>query len=189
MPRRIHIEGYAIVSVDGMIADRERHMVDGLKIDADARFFTRGLDDAAVIVHGSHSHEQQAVSDRRRRIVVTHRIPAIVEHPSIPKAVLWNPLGASFANACHAIGVFDGKAAVTGGTGVFGLFLEIGFDAFHLSRAGKVLIPGGRPVFPQVPGRTPEELLIEHGLAPGPVQVLDARAEATLVTWRAPTND
>ena len=62
MPHRIRIEGYAIVSADGMIADRDRHMVDGLKIDADARFFTQGLDDAAVIVHGAHSHEQQAVT-------------------------------------------------------------------------------------------------------------------------------
>lgn len=86
------------------------------------------------------------------------------------------------------MGVLEGKAAVTGGTGVFGLFLEIGFDAFHLSRAGKVRIPGGRPVFPQVPGRTPEEVLTEHGLVPGPVQVLDAMAEATLVTWQAPAN-
>jgi hypothetical protein len=129
------------------------------------------------------------VSDRRRRIVVTHRIPAVIEHPSIPNAVLWNPVGAPFASACQAIGVFGGKAAVTGGTSVFGLFLEIGFNAFHLSRAGKVLIPGGRPVFPQVPGRTPEEVLTEHGLVPGPVQVLDATAEATLVTWHAPAND
>ena len=64
MPKPIRIEGYAIVSVDGMIADRDRHMVDGLKIAADAKLFTQGLDDAAVIVHGSHSHEQQAVSDR-----------------------------------------------------------------------------------------------------------------------------
>jgi hypothetical protein len=185
MPHRIRIEGYAIVSADGMIADRDRHMVDGLKIDADARFFTQGLDDAAVIVHGAHSHEQQAVSDRRRRIVVTHRIATIVVHPSIPKAVLWNPVATSFADACQAIGVFDGKAAVTGGTRVFGLFLEIGFNAFHLSRAGKVFLPGGRPVFPQVPSRTPEEVLIEHGLAPGPMRVLDEQAEATLVTWQA----
>ena len=77
---------------------------------------------------------------------------------------------------------------MTGGTGVFGLFLEIGFDAFHLSRAGKVMIPGGRPVFPQVPGRTPEEVLTGHGLVPGPLQVLDAMADATLVTWQAPAN-
>jgi hypothetical protein len=87
------------------------------------------------------------------------------------------------------VSLSDGKAAVTGGTGVFGLFLDIGFDAFPLSRAGKVLMPGGRPVFPQVPGRTPKEVLIEHGLVPGPVRVLDARAEATLVTWQTPFDE
>jgi hypothetical protein len=77
------------------------------------------------------------------------------------------------------------RGLLTGGTGVFGLFLDIGFDAFHLSRAGKVLLPGGRPVFPQVPARTPEQVLTEHGLRPGPVRVLDAEAQATLVTWIA----
>lgn len=69
----IRTEGYAIVSADGMIADRERQMPDGLKIPADVRFFNDGLDSAALIVHGRHSHEQQAVSDRRRRLVVTGR--------------------------------------------------------------------------------------------------------------------
>jgi hypothetical protein len=33
MPRRVRIEGYAIVSADGMIADRDRQMPEGLKID------------------------------------------------------------------------------------------------------------------------------------------------------------
>jgi hypothetical protein len=33
--------------------------------------------------------------------------------------------------------------AVIGGTGVFGLFLEIGYDSFHLSRARNVRLPGG----------------------------------------------
>ena len=91
----------------------------------------------------------------------------------------------SFAEVCKAMGVTSGKAAVTGGARVFGLFLDIGFDAFHLSRAGKVLLPGGRPVFPEVPARTPEQVLSERGLTPGPVRVLDAEAEATLVTWTA----
>jgi hypothetical protein len=31
-----------------MIADRNRHMPDGLKIDADVRFFNDGLDRAAL---------------------------------------------------------------------------------------------------------------------------------------------
>jgi hypothetical protein len=32
-------------------------------------------------------------------------------------------------------GAPDGALAVIGGTDVFGLFLEIGYDSFHLSRA------------------------------------------------------
>jgi hypothetical protein len=34
--RGLSIEGYAIVSADGMIADRNGHMPDGLKCDVDA---------------------------------------------------------------------------------------------------------------------------------------------------------
>jgi hypothetical protein len=36
---------------------------------------------------------------------------------------------------------------VGGGQVVFDLFLEIGFDGFHLSRAHAVTLPGGRAVF------------------------------------------
>jgi hypothetical protein len=39
----------------------------------------------------------------------------------------------SFTDACGKIGVTEGKIAVSGGGGVFGLFLKIGFDT--LSRA------------------------------------------------------
>jgi dihydrofolate reductase len=189
MSQHVRIEGYAIVSADGMIGDFNRKMPDGLKIDADARFFKQGLDRAALAVHGRNSHEQQADSDRRRRLIVTHRVAALAANPSNPLAQLWNPAGASFADACRAIGVTEGIAAVIGGAEVFRLFLEIGFDAFHLSRAGKVRLPGGRPVFPEVPALTPEQVLASHGLRPGPVQVLDAEAEATLITWEPPPGD
>jgi hypothetical protein len=64
------------------------------------------------------------------------------------------------------------------------MFLRIGYDAFHLSRAAHVSLPDGRPVFPDVPSRTPEEILASHGLRPDPLQVLDQSAGATLVTWR-----
>jgi dihydrofolate reductase len=178
-------EGYAIVSADGMIADRTGHMPDGLKCEADARFFTNGLDSAALIVHGRHSHEQQgAVSDRRRRIIVSDRRAGFFAHPEIPNAWVWNPVSMAFAEACAKVDVRGGKIAVTGGGGVFGLFLKIGFDAFHLSRAGKLVLPGGRAVFPEVPAKTPEQLLSAHGLNPGPMQVLDAKADVTLVSWR-----
>jgi hypothetical protein len=183
MPEHVRIEGYAIVSADGMIADRHGHMPAGLKIDADLRFFSEGLDSAALVVHGRNSHERQPGSCNRWRLIVTRRVPTIARHPRCPRAKFWNPAGLSFSEACEAIAITTGTAAVTGGTGVFGLFLDFGFDAFHLSRAGKVRIPGGRPVFPQVPACTPEEVLAAHGLTAGPARVLDAGAEATLVTW------
>jgi hypothetical protein len=180
---RVRIEGYAIVSADGMIADRHGHMPDGLKIDADLRFFGQGLDNSALVVHGRNSHERQAASHRRRRLIVTRSVPAIADHPRYPRAKLWNPAGLSFAEACKALAITTGTAAVTGGTEVFGVFLDIGFDAFHLSCAAKVWFSGGRPVFPQVPACTPEEVLRTHGLKAGPARILDAAAEATVVTW------
>lgn len=82
------------------------------------------------------------------------------------------------------LGAPGGSLAVIGGTGVFGLFLEIGYDSFHLSRAKNLRLPGGRPLFPKLePEITPEEILATHGLKPGMEQVLDAIAGVTLVTW------
>jgi dihydrofolate reductase len=179
------IEGYAVVSADGMIADRNGHMPDGLRHEPDARFFTKGLDSAALVVHGRHSHEEQGpISDRRRRVVVTARDPGFSAHPSVPNAWVWNPASMSFDEACRKIGVTEGKVAVSGGGGVFGLFLKIGFDTFHLSRAGKLHLPEGRPVFPEVPAKTPEQVLKAHGLRAGPLRVLDAGADVTLTSWR-----
>src|SRR5262245_21078032 len=183
-PTSLRIEGYAIVSADGMIADRDGHIPPELKIDADQRFFAKGLEAANLIVHGAHSHEQQTNSDRRRRLVLTRKIAGLAQHPSLPNAMLWNPAGVALASACDAIGVAEGVAAVIGGTDVFGLFLTIGYNAFHLSRVASTLLPAGRPMFPGVPAYSPEAILARHWLTPGPVQLLDATAEATLVSWR-----
>src|SRR5262249_46861450 len=179
----LRIEGFAIVSVDGMLADREGHMPDAIKIEADQRFFDTSLDRVAAVVHGRHSHEGQANSPRRRRLIVPRKISGLEPHPNNPLARLWNPAGASFSAACAALDVAEGTVAIIGGTEVFGLFLDMGYDAFHLSRANKVRLPGGRPVFPQVPDQTPEDVLAGHGLRPGERRVLDAQADASLVTW------
>jgi dihydrofolate reductase len=179
----LRIEGFAIVSADGMLADRDGHMPDALKIEADQRFFDTSLDGVALVVHGRHSHEGQANSPKRRRLLLTRRVSAIEADPKNPMARLWNPTGASFVTACAAIGVEEGTVAIIGGTEVFGLFLDVGYDAFHLSRANKVRLPGGRPVFPQVPQQSPEDVLATRGLRPGERRVLDAQADASLVTW------
>jgi dihydrofolate reductase len=180
-PRRI--EGYAIISADGMLADAAGIMPPSLKIEADQRFFHGSLDRADAVVHGRHSHEGREGASRRHRLIVTRRVPALARHPENAKALLWNPAGATFEEAWTALELADGVLAVIGGTDVFGLFLDIGYDAFHLTRAQRARLPGGRPVFPQVPASTPEDVLLGGGLRPGPARVLDAEQEVTLVTW------
>jgi dihydrofolate reductase len=177
------IEGYAIVSEDGMLANAAGVMPHSLKFEADQAFFERGLDGVDVVVHGRHSHEHQRHSDLRRRLILTRRVPAIAADPSNKKALFWNPAGASLEQAMAVLGVSDGSIGVIGGTDVFGVFLDR-YDVFYLSRAPAVRLPGGRPVFPEVPSRTPEEVLAGHGLAPGPRQVLDAARGVTVVGWR-----
>lgn len=183
MPRPKRIEGYAIVSVEGMIADAAGAMPDALKNDIDQRLFLTELGKAAGLVNGRHSDEGGPDVGKRRRIILTRKIPGIGPDPANPRVLLWNPAGASFEAAWTALGAPDGTAAILGGTDVFGLFLDIGYDAFHLSRAAHARIPGGRPVFPHVPSYTPEEILTDYGLEPGPVRVLDQAGGVTVVTW------
>jgi dihydrofolate reductase len=185
MPGPSRIEGYAIVSADGMLADADRRMPAGLQVKADQEFFHGGLERAAAVVHGRHSHEGGPRSAQRRRLIVTRQVPALAPDRSHSNAVLWNPNGATLDEAWVALGAPAGILAVIGGPDVYGLFLDIGYDAFHLSRAAHVRLPGGRPVFPDVAsGRTPEELLASRGLTAGPQRVLDEAAGVTLVTWQ-----
>jgi dihydrofolate reductase len=115
-------------------------------------------------------------------LVLTRQVAAIAIDPANAKALLWNPAGASFDQALAAIGTPNGRVAIVGGPDVFGMFLDR-YDYFHLSRVPDVRLPGGRPVFPGVPGQRPEELLVGHGLKAGPKDVLDAAKGVTLVHW------
>src|SRR5579872_376193 len=123
MTRPSRIEGYAIVSTDGMLADAAGVMPDELKFDADQRFFADGLDGVDVVAHGRHSHEQQPHSPLRRRLILTRRIAAIAADPDNPKALFWNPAGATFEEAWDALPIGSESLAVIGGTEVFGMFL------------------------------------------------------------------
>jgi dihydrofolate reductase len=179
-----HVEGYVIVSTDGMLADAKGEMPDSLRYDADQRFFQAGLDRAAVVVHGRHSYEGGPRAARRKRLIVTRQIATTAPEPSNVNAHLWNPAGATLEQALENLDVTDGAIAIIGGPDVFSLFLPH-YDSFHLSRAAHARIPGGHPVFTEVgPNATPEDVLTRHGLQPGPRRDLDAAAGVTLVTWR-----
>ena len=177
------IEGVAIVSEDGMLADAARVMPDSLKFDVDQKFFEDGLNRADVVVHGRNSQEQQPGSRSRRRLIVTRSAASVQRHQSNVNALLWNPAGASLEEALTAIGMPDADVGVIGGPEVFALFLDR-YDVFHLSRAAGVRLPGGRPVFPDVPARTPEDVLASHGLVPHPVDIPESAKGLSIVSWR-----
>jgi hypothetical protein len=166
-----------------MLADAARVMPPSLMFEADQRFYERGLDQADVVVHGRYSKEQQAGSNLRHRLILTRTIPAIAAHPSNAKARLWNPAGALFEDALSALGLPDANVGVIGGPEVFAFFLGR-YDVFHLSRAPNVWLPGGRPVFPEVPVQTPEQVLATHGLIPDPPVALDPARGLMMVSWR-----
>lgn len=183
MSSELRVVGYAIVSADGMIADAAGQMPASIVNAADQHFFAAALDAADVIVHGRNSHEQQPNSAQRRRLLVTRGIATIAADLANANARRWNPQGAPLEAACAALGVRAGVVAVIGGTDVFGYFLPR-YDAFHLSRAARALLPGGRPVFPGIPPHTPEELLRRAGLSPSPARILDSEADVTVTDWR-----
>jgi len=179
----LRIEGYVIVSADGMLANARNVMPDELKFEGDKRFFTEALDAADLIVHGRNSYEDQPNSPRRKRLFVTRKVAATAPDPANPNAMLWNPAGCPFEAACADAGVTAGTVAVIGGPGVFDMFMDR-YDVFWLSQAPHVHVPDGEPCFPGVPAQTPQQVLQSHGLRAGQAQMLDPAAGVTVTPWR-----
>ena len=182
MRRRLRIEGYAIASADGMIADASGFMPDSLKFETDQRFFLGALERVQVVCHGRLSHEGDPDSHTRRRLILTRRMPDLTPDPDNPNTWLWNPAGATLEEACDAVGCGSGTLAIAGGTEVFSLFLKIGYDIFYLARAEQVRLPGGIPVFCQGRfGQSAEDVLRDAGLKPAESRWLDN--DVSLVKW------
>jgi hypothetical protein len=179
----LSVDGYVIVSADGMLANADRVMPAELKFPGDQRFFDAALDRADLIVHGRRSYEGQPNSPRRKRIILTSATAALAPDPSNPSATLLNPAGATFDEACARAGVRSGTIAVIGGPVVFGMFLDR-YDTFWLSQAPHVLLPGGHPCFPGVPARSPQAILAAQGLKAGEAQILDAAHDVSVTPWR-----
>lgn len=178
------IEAYVIVSADGMLADSTGVMPDSLKFPADQTFFENVLDEADLIVHGRHSHEDQKRSDQRTRLVLTRTVPALAPDTAHPHSTLWNPAGATFEEACEAVNVASSaKIAIIGGPHVYAFFLDR-YDAFWLSQAHDVRLPDGLGVLPGVPQKTPQDILAAAGLHAAETRMLDAAKRVDLTAWR-----
>lgn len=182
----IRVEGFSIVSEDGMLADASGVMPSALVVEADQKFLSDSLDRVDLVVHGRNSYENQPKSPQRRRLIATHQIKTVAPAEHLSNALFWNPEGLPLEKAAEMLGVRHGTVAILGGTEIYGLFLRR-YDLFHLSRLRGLRLPGGRPVFPQVPNWNPEDVLASSGLIPGPERLLDVARGATITSWQQGT--
>ncbi len=160
--RRPRIEGYAIVSHEGMIALSDGSFPRELEIPADQEFYRQSVARASAIANGRHSAEGGPGQKNRKRLILTRRVQRVVVDPDNPNAVLWNPATASFDEAWQRLGVDDGM-----------LFLTLGYDSFFLTRAA-ASVPRGRPVFPGIGnGVTPEDVFKQYGMVLRSTRLLD----------------
>lgn len=184
MSARLRIEAYAIVSSDGMIADENCLMPNSLKFDADQEFFDAALDRVDVVAHGRKSHEGQANSHIRRRLLMTRCVASLEREPKANNVWLWNPAGASLEDVCGSLGLSRATIAIIGGTAAYDLFLDR-YAEFHLCRAGKVSLPRGTPIFSQVGlGLSPDDVLRTNGMEPETARTLDPEHDLCHVCWR-----
>ena len=184
MNPRPRIEGYAVISREGMIAASDGSFPAAIKIPADHAFYMSSLARASAVANGAHSAEGGPDEKQRKRLRLTRRVTRLLPDPRNPNVWLWNPAMASFDEAWNKLGIENGVLAVVGGTDVFGLFLGIGYDAFYLTRT-EGSVPRGRPVFPGVgkDGVTPQDVMAQFGLIKVGERVLDSATNTVVEEW------
>jgi len=175
------VEGHAIVSADGMIADADGLMPAPLRNDADWTIFQTALDRASVVVVGRLGHRRHP-NPGRRRLVFTGAVAGIEADPADPLAILFNPAGATLEDALRFGDIRPGVIAVTGGTRVFDHFLGL-YDRFALAEVEGFVLPGGTPCFAQSHPRT---ALAASGLEPAERRDIDPPNAVRLTFWRRP---
>ncbi len=174
--------GHAIVSDDDRIAGADGLTPDSLRNDADWARFQAALDAAAVTILGRLGHEANPNLKGRNRLVLSSSARGIERRVD---AWWWNPADTPIEQALATAAPQGGIAVVPGGRPVFDLFLDLGFDAFHLARAAGVRIPEGIPIFSAVShGQSAAAVLSTHGLVPEAPEILDAPAGVSLTVFR-----
>jgi len=182
--KRPRVEGYAVISREGMIATSDGSFPEIIKIPADHAFYQDSVDRASAVANGAHSAEGGPKEKDRKRLRLTRRNIRLTPDPDNTKVLLWNPAKASFDEAWQRLGIGDGVLAVVGGTDVFGLFLGIGYDAFYLTKT-EGSVPKGRPVFPGVgkDGVTAADVMTKYDLVLKATRVLDAATNTVVEEW------
>jgi hypothetical protein len=182
---QVEVHGYAIVSDDDRIADASGRTPAELRNDADWTYFQNQLDQSALTVLGRIGHLENPNPNRRRRLIVSSSVTALEQRD---EGWWWNPAGLDWVDAIKTVLPQGGRVAVPGGRRVFDLFLAIGYDVFHLTRAEGVRVPGGIPVFSACgPANSAESVLARTGLLPGERMVIDHAGPVSLTLWSRTT--
>lgn len=179
---RYAFHGHAIVSADDRIADASGQTPPSLRIAADWERFQAALDRSVLTVLGRLGHEANPNHRGRNRLVLSSQDGGIVRRGGV---WWWNPAEAPLSEALALAAPRGGLVAVPGGRRVFELFLDIGYDEFHLTRAERVRVGDGVPLFGAVgAGAGADTVLAARGLvADAPVFIADG---VSSVVWRKP---
>ena len=181
--RPIEIAGYAIVSDDDKIAGPDGLIPASLRNEKDWDYYQRSLARADLIVFGHRSHKAEPNVRGDQRLVISSNAAGLEQRA---EAWWWSPALTRWAEVAKRLLPRGGDVAAPGGQGVFDLFLEIGFDAFYLSRAHGVTLPGGRAIFSACDaGISAEEVLARAGLRVSEKISLDPEHGVEMNVWRA----
>ncbi len=181
--QRIEIHGYAIVSDNDRIADASGRTPDELRNEADWAYFQTELNLSSLTVLGRLGHEANPNPRGRLRMILSSSSTGLERRSD---GWWWNPDRLPWDEAVRTVLPEGGRVAVPGGRRVFDLFLALGYDAFHLTRAEGTAIPDGVALFSECDaGRSAEAVLSGKGLKPDPRRILDPSGPVSLTVWRA----
>jgi hypothetical protein len=182
MSGNLEITGYAIVSDDDKIAAADGLTPPSLRNEKDWELYQRAQELANLIIFARRSHELEPNIHKLPRLVVSREAAGLEQRPD---SWWWNPARASWPDVAAKLLPKGGAVAVGGGQAVFDLFLMIGFDGFHLSRAHGLKLPGGRSVFSACEAGVPAASVLEKsGLSLGKTIPLDPAHGVEMTIWR-----
>ena len=182
MTANLDITGYAIVSDDDKIAGADGITPPSLRNEKDWELYQRAQELANLVVFARRSHELEPNTHRSLRLVVSREAAGLEQRPD---GWWWSPGRIGWPDVAARVLPTGGSVAVGGGQIVFDLFLAIGFDGFHLSRAHGVNLPGGRSVFSASGAGVPAAAVLEqHGLKLSERIPLDPAHGVEMTVWR-----
>jgi hypothetical protein len=182
MSANLDISGYAIISDDDKIAGADGLTPVSLRNEKDWELYQRAQDQASLVVFARRSHELEPNLRGQLRLVVSREAPGLEKRAD---GWWWDPRRTTWENVAPRLLPAGGRVAICGGQVVFDLFLMIGYDGFHLSRAHGVKLPGGRSIFSATDAGVPAAAVFEqHGLKLSEQIPLDPAHDVEMTIWR-----